>query len=63
MGFPELKASGIVDFLKMTRKGHPIELAQAPPEVPKKAFEMENQKEELLRSIRYLREECGAGLK
>jgi 3-oxoisoapionate decarboxylase len=63
MGFPDLKAAGIIDFLKMTRKGHPIEVAQAPPGISKKAFEMANQKEELLRSIRYLREECGAGLK
>lgn len=62
-GFPELKASGIIDFLKMTRKGDPIEVAQAPPGMTKKAFEMENQKEELLRSVRYLRKECGVGLK
>jgi len=29
----------------------------------KKAFDIENQKSEFLKSIRYLREKCGAGLK
>lgn len=62
-GWPDLKASGIIDFLRMTRKGHPIEVAKAPAGMDKKAFEMENQEEELLRSIHYLRKECGVGLR
>ena len=62
-GWPDLKASGMVDFLRMARKGSPIDMAQAPPGMDKKTFEMQNQEEELLRSIKYLREACGVGLK
>jgi sugar phosphate isomerase/epimerase len=62
-GFPDLPASGIVDFLKMVRMGHPIKVAEAPAGTDKKAFDVENQKNELLKTIRYLREECGAGVK
>lgn len=62
-GWPDLKASGIIDFLRMARKGAPIEVARAPEGMDRKAFEQQDQMEELLRSIRYLREECGAGLK
>ncbi len=62
-GWPDLKASGMVDFLRMARKGSPMDVAQAPPGMDKKAFEKQNQEEELLRSIKYLREECGVGLK
>jgi len=61
-GFPDLKAAGITDFLKLVRMGHPLEIAVAPPGADKKAFDMENQKNDLLRSIKYLREVCGAGL-
>ena len=61
-GFPELKARGIIDFLKMARQGQPVDVARAPEEMDKKAFLMKNQEEELLRSIQYMREECGAGM-
>jgi sugar phosphate isomerase/epimerase len=62
-GWPDLKATGLMDFLKLARKGSPIAVAQAPPGMEKKAFDMQNQEEELLRSIKYLREEFGVGLK
>jgi sugar phosphate isomerase/epimerase len=62
-GWPELKAKDIVDFLKLARRGNSIELAQKPDGMDKKVFEMENQKDELLASLKYLREECGVGLK
>lgn len=62
-GWPDLKASGIIDFLNMARLGHPIKVAKRPEGMEKKKFEMENQREELLRSVNYLREKCGAGLK
>ncbi len=62
-GFPDLKATGIIDFLKMTRQGEPIEVAKAPDGMDRKAFEMRNQEDELLRSVRYLREVCCVGLK
>ena len=47
----------------MARQGKPIDVAKAPAGMDRKEFERQNQMEELLRSIRYLREECGAGLK
>jgi len=62
-GFPELAASGMIDFLKLVRRGQPIEVARAPQGTDKKVFEMENQENELLKSIQYLREQYGAGLK
>ena len=62
-GFPDLPASGIVDFLKLVRQGHPIEVAKAPAGTDKKAFDIETQKNDLLNSVAYLRDECGAGLK
>ena len=62
-GFPDLKAKGIVDFLKLVRMGQAIELAKAPGGMDKKTFDIENQKNELLKSIKYLRNECGAGIK
>ncbi len=62
-GFPELKASGIIDFLKLVRMGHPIEVAIAPPGVDKTTFEMESQENDLLKSIDFLRKEFGVGMK
>jgi hypothetical protein len=62
-GFPDLPAFGIIDFLKLIRQGHPIEVDKAPTGTDKKAFDIENQKNELLKSVAYLRNECGAGLK
>ena len=62
-GFPDLKAEGIIDFLKLVRKGNPIDVAAAPEGMDKKLFDIENQKGELLRSIRYLKKECSAGIK
>ena len=61
-GFPDLKATGIIDFLKLVRKGQAIQVAQAPQGTDKKAFDIENQKNEFLKSVEYLRNECGAGL-
>jgi sugar phosphate isomerase/epimerase len=62
-GWPDLKAEGIIDFLKMAREGAPIDVARAPEGMERKEFEKQNQMDELLKSIRFLREECGAGLK
>ena len=53
----------MVDFLKLVRMGHPIELARAPEGMDKKAFDREHQKDELIKSISYLRNECGVGIK
>ncbi len=62
-GFPDLKAQDMIDFLKLVRMGHPIELTRAPDGMDKKAFDREHQNNELLKSISYLRKECGAGIK
>lgn len=61
-GWPELKAAGIIDFLKIARQGKPISVAIPPSGMDKKTFEMKNQEEELLRSVHYLRNVCGLGL-
>jgi hypothetical protein len=47
----------------MVRLGKEIAVDQAPPGMDQKTFEIENQKDELLKSISYLRKECGLGLK
>jgi len=62
-GFPEPSAAGMIDFLKLVRMGQPIEVARAPQETDKKAFDIKNQENELLKSIKYLREQYGVGLK
>ena len=62
-GWPELRASGIIDFLKLVRMGQAIDVARAPQGTDKKEFDMENQENEFLKSVTYLRNECAAGLK
>jgi sugar phosphate isomerase/epimerase len=61
--FPDLRARGIVDFLKLVRRGHPMETAKVPAGKDKKTFDMEDQENELLKSINYLRQKYGIGLK
>jgi 3-oxoisoapionate decarboxylase len=62
-GFPNLKASGFMDFLKLVRQGLPMELDKPPTGMNKKEFDIQHQKKELLASIKYLRENCHVGLK
>jgi sugar phosphate isomerase/epimerase len=62
-GFPDLKAVGIVDFLKLVKMGDPMEVTKAPAGTDKKTFEIENQKNDLLKSINILRKEFGVGMK
>lgn len=62
-GFPELKATGIVDFLKLVRRGRPIEVASAPEGTDNNTFDTEHQINEFLKSAAYLREKCGVGIK
>lgn len=62
-GYPNLRAEDIVDFLALLRRGHPIEVAKAPPGMNVKTFEQENQRTEFEKSIAYLRRHCGAGRK
>jgi hypothetical protein len=62
-GFPDLHASDIVDFLKLVRRGQPLEVEEPSPGTDKKTFDIQHQENELLKSLEYLRSECGAGLK
>jgi sugar phosphate isomerase/epimerase len=62
-GFPNLSASEFVDFLNLVRRGHALEIEEAPPGTDKKTFDIRHQEEELLKSLHYLRTECGAGRK
>ncbi len=62
-GFPDLPASDIVDFLKLVRQGQSLEIAEASAGTDKNVFDMKHQESEFLKSIKYLRNECGAGLK
>ncbi len=62
-GFPDLKASDLVDFLNLVRQGRALEIEDAPERTDKKAFDIMRQEDEFLKSIKFLREECGAGLK
>ena len=62
-GFPDLPASGTVDFLKRIRLGHPLEIPEPPLGADTKKFDIEQQQIMLQTSLDYLRQECGAGLK
>ena len=62
-GYPDLKAEGLVDFLKLLRKGQPIPLVKPPAGMDKKQFDQQHQKAELLKSFDYLRHHCNVGLK
>jgi hypothetical protein len=61
-GFPDLPASGMVDFLERIRLGRPVEVPEPPAGADRKKFEIELQQKMLQQSLDYLRRECGAGL-
>ncbi len=61
-GFPDMRASEIVDFLKLCRRGHAIEVETPPEGVDKTTFDRASQRREFLKSIENLRKH-GAGLK
>jgi len=60
-GYPKLRAAGIVDFLALLRRGHPLEIVQPPVGIAKKTFDQRYQRAEFEQSIAYLRRCCGAG--
>jgi len=62
-GFPELRAADMVDFLNLLRHGLPLEVEEAPSGTDKKAFDIKHQEDEFLKSVKFLRDKCGAGLK
>lgn len=61
--YPDLHAAGIVDFLALCRRGHPIKVDQPPEGVDAKEFDKKHQLNEFLGSIDYLRRKCAAGRK
>ena len=62
-GFPELQAYRIIDFLKLVRQGHAMEVLELPHGLNKKEFDFQLQEAELLKSFEYLRKKCNVGLK
>lgn len=61
-GYPDLAAADLVDFLKLLRRGRPMEIATPPPGVDAKTFEQAHQRAEFEQSIAYLRQHCRAGI-
>ncbi|MBV5313698.1 MAG: TIM barrel protein [Prolixibacteraceae bacterium] len=62
-GFPRLKATDIVDFLNLAKKGKPLEISTPPVEITQKDFDIGLQRAELIKSFDYLRKDCNTGLK
>ena len=62
-GFKNLKAEGLVDFLRIIKKGTPQEIIDPPKGMNQKEFDIEHQQSELTKSVHYLRVYCNAGLK
>jgi sugar phosphate isomerase/epimerase len=61
--YPNLKASQIVDFLKLVRRGSAATIDEPAEGADQREFNQQHERREFLRSIAYLREHCGAGLK
>jgi sugar phosphate isomerase/epimerase len=59
-GFPNVRASSIVDFLALCRRGHAIDIDVPPEGMDHKEFDRQHQRAEFLKSIECLRQ-CGAG--
>jgi 3-oxoisoapionate decarboxylase len=53
--YPDLRAAAIVDFLKLVRRGRPLEIVAPPAGTNARTFEQQHQRAELERSIAVLR--------
>jgi sugar phosphate isomerase/epimerase len=62
-GFPDLHASDMVDFLKLLKRGNPLEIQKPSSGMDQKSFDIKHQEDQFLKSIRYLRDKCGAGIR
>ena len=62
-GFPDLRASDIAAFLKLLRRGRPVELLEPPEGMDQTTFDIGHQQAELKASLDYLRTHCHVGLK
>ena len=61
--YPNLNASKLVDFLKLVRQGTAATIDEPGEGADPREFNQQHERAEFLRSIAYLREQCGAGLK
>ncbi|MEZ6137537.1 MAG: TIM barrel protein [Pirellulaceae bacterium] len=61
--YPNLNASQIVDFLKLVRRGVAASIDEPAEGADRREFDQQHERGDFLRSIAYLREHCGAGLK
>ena len=61
--FPEVRAADIVDFLALCRQGKSIRVDVPAEAMGQQEFDCQHQQAELLKSIAYLRQHCGAGQK
>lgn len=59
--YPELNPLQIVDFLKLVRRGTKPPVHVPPDGADPREFNQQQERGEFLRSIAYLREQCGAG--
>ena len=55
-GFPDLPASEFADFLRLIKKGKPLELVTPPAGIGQKEFDIKLQQSELLKSINFIRD-------
>mgnify|MGYP001813396455 CR=1 FL=1 len=62
-GYPDLRAAHIIDFLALCRRGHAIDIERPDDGDDIKEFDRQHQRTEFLKSIEYLRQNCGAGQK
>jgi 3-oxoisoapionate decarboxylase len=62
-GYQNLKAEELVPFMKLLRKGHPIEAAVPPAGMEMREFEIKSQIEQLELSVEYLRKNHQVGLR
>ena len=61
-GYPNLHAADLVAFLKLCRRGRPLDVVKPAPGMDTKTFERQHQHTELKKSIVYLRHHCEAGI-
>ena len=62
-GYPDLHAAEIIDFLSLCRKGEPMSIETPAVGQDETTFHQQHQRAEFIKSIEYLRRECGAGFK
>ncbi|QEG36369.1 sugar phosphate isomerase/epimerase family protein [Bythopirellula goksoeyrii] len=61
-GFPNLKAKGIIGFLRLCRQGHAMDVDKPEAGADQDEFDQQHQRSQFLKSIAYLRKHCDAGL-